>query len=138
MEFVLAAVDTSDSDQVPAWLVLAAAALAPVGVILGAVITPVSERLTRKDKVKSYKRNIYRNFLDHGYWYRHLDDGAEKDKRAVLYVADWHRIRLISDDDDVLSAVEGMREPGSLTEQKEVAVLQAFIKGIGRKGLGDA
>lgn len=136
MDLVLA--QASDGGGVSAWALVATAVLAPLGVVLGAAITPLGEALTRKDKLKSYMRNIYRNFLDHGYWYRRLPDGEKKDKRAVDYVADWHRIRLITDDSGVLKAIEGLREPGSLTEANETAVMDAFSNEIGSKGLSSS
>lgn len=125
----------NEGAQVPAWMLFATAALAPIGVVLGAAITPLSERLTRRDALKSYKRNIYRNYLDHAYWYRRLPDGEERTKRDVKYVADWHRIQLITDDRGVLDAIEDLKDAGSLTEAKEPAVLAAFKSEIGSKGL---
>lgn len=130
-------VASNDSAQVPAWILVATAALAPLGVVLGAAITPLSERFARRDELKSYKRNVYRNFLDHAYWYRRLPEGEERTKRAIKYVADWHRIQLITDDGAVLEAVAGLKEAGSLTESLEPDVLAAFKSEIGSKGLND-
>jgi hypothetical protein len=122
-------------NQVSVGFFLIAAALAPIGVVVGAAVVPLSERIARRDSLKSYKRNVYRNFLDHAYWYRRLPDGDERQKRAVKYVADWHRIQLITEDAEVLAAVEGLQQEGSLTEKMEPEVLRAFKNEVGTKGL---
>lgn len=122
-------------NQVSVGFFLAAAALAPIGVVVGAAVVPLSERIARRDSLKSYKRNVYRNFLDHAYWYRRLPDGDERQKRAVKYVADWHRIQLITEDAEVLAAVDGLQQEGSLTEEMEPKVLRAFKNEVGTKGL---
>ena len=122
-------------NQVSVEFFLIAAALAPIGVVVGAAVVPISERIARRDSLKSYKRNVYRNFLDHAYWHRRLPDGDERQKRAVKYVADWHRIQLITEDAEVLAAVDGLQEEGSLTEKMEPQVLQAFKNEVGTKGL---
>ncbi len=122
-------------NQVSVGFFLAAAALAPIGVVVGAAVAPLSERIARQDSLKSYKRNVYRNFLDHAYWYRRLPDGDERQKRAVKYVADWHRIQLITEDAEVLAVVNGLQQEGSLTEEMEPKVLRTFKNEVGTKGL---
>jgi hypothetical protein len=122
-------------NQVSVGFFLAAAALAPIGVVVGAAVVPISERISRRDSLKSYKRNVYRNFLDHAYWYRSLPDGDERQKRAVKYVADWHRIQLITEDAEVLAVVDGLQQEGSLTAEMEPKVLRAFKNEVGTKGL---
>src|ERR1700753_629379 len=84
------------------WPLILTTGLTAFGAFLGAALSPFGDFLARKDKLKSYKRNIYRNFLDHGYWCLHggLEGGALR-KREEKYIADWHRIRLITDDGEV-------------------------------------
>lgn len=103
--------------------------------IVGAALTPVSEWISRKDKLKSYKRNVYRNFLDHAYWYRSKEiSGKKRQERAEKYVADYHRIQMIAGP-QVQQATRGLREPGSLTPEREAEVLAAFKSEVGAGGL---
>lgn len=116
--------------------VLLVAGIGAAGVIVGAALTPISEWISRKDKLKSYKRNVYRNFLDHAYWYR-SEGVAEKKRqqRAEKYVADYHRIQMIAGP-RVQQATRDLREPGSLTPEREAEVLDAFKSEVGVGGLG--
>lgn len=80
--------------EVPVWSLVITAALGVLATLGAALVGPWGEGITRKDELRSYKRNIYRNFLDHGYWFVHGDAADEKEhhRRAVHYVADWHRM----------------------------------------------
>src|SRR5689334_12762076 len=120
----------ADSDT--SWLLVFTTGLTALGVIIGAAITPLGDLLTRKDQLKGYKRNIYRNFLDHGYWYLNgkLDD-EERLNRAKKYVADWHRIRLIAENPEVLRLTANIREPESFTDDRAKELLEAFTREIG-------
>jgi type II secretory pathway pseudopilin PulG len=129
-------------------LMLLAAASDPVvglaGVVIGAlaagiapIIQAVRERSTRADDVKRYKRLVYRNFLDHAYWYRTLPDGDEKHDRHKKYTADWYRIRLISEDQAVRDAVTPLQSPVSITDEIEKHLFTLFTREIGQGGLGD-
>lgn len=126
----------SDSSSATSTILIVTTGLTAIGVILGAAIAPLGDFLTRKDQLKGYKRNIYRNFLDHGYWYLHgeLSD-EERRKRAALYIADWHRIRLIAEDEDVLRLTKEIREPESFTDERARALLAAFATEIGVGGI---
>jgi hypothetical protein len=122
------------------WIVVASAGFTALGVILGAAITPFGEMLTRKDQLKGYKRNIYRNFLDHGYWYLHGSNLSPKQrqKRAELYIADWHRIRLIAKNDEVLRLTANIREPSKFTDLRAEELLDAFAREIRSGGIKNA
>jgi hypothetical protein len=116
-------------------ILIATTGVTAIGVILSAGFGPLSEYLTRRDNLRTYKRTIYRNFLDHAYWCR--SEGLSDDKRrerAESYVADWHRIRLIADE-EVLAAIAGLREPGSLTAENETPVIESFAAELGIRGL---
>lgn len=116
-------------------LVLAGAVVGAVGTVLVAGITPIGEWISRKDSLKSYRRNVYRNFLDHAYWHREgsLDDD-NRQERAEKYVADWHRIQLIGGS-DVRAATKGLRSPGSLTPEKESNLITVFQRELKVGGL---
>jgi hypothetical protein len=116
--------------------VLLVAGIGAAGVIVGAALTPLSEWFTRKDKLKTYKREIFRNFLDHAYWCRSTDL-TEKDRkeRAELYVADFHRIRLIAGPGVQAVVTDDLRQPGSLTVEREKALIDAFKAELGIGGL---
>jgi hypothetical protein len=126
---VLAAAD----DGLSVWL---AAGIGAAGVIVGAAVTPFGEWLKRKDELKGYKRNIYRNYLDHAYWYRsEALPEQERQKRAERYVADYHRIQLIGGP-AVRAATQDLQEPGSLTVDREKDVIAAFKEELGVGGIG--
>jgi hypothetical protein len=114
------------------------------GVVVGALsaaIAPtvqfVRERLNREDDVKQYKRIVYRNFLDHGFWYRTLPNGDEKTERHKKYTADWYRIQLITEDQAVRDAVNGLGNPANLDDKTEKRLIAVFVAEIGEGGLGD-
>jgi hypothetical protein len=97
IDLIAAAADAGKSGDVPWWALVVISAVTALGVVVGAVVAPIGEKITRRDKLKTYKRNIYRNFLDHAYWYRSEKLSDEKQQeRAEKYLADWHRIRLIA------------------------------------------
>ena len=64
MEFSILAASEGGA---PWWLVVLTATLGLIGGLAGSAIPEVGARFVRRDKLKSYRRNIYRNFLDHGY-----------------------------------------------------------------------
>jgi hypothetical protein len=116
--------------------VLLVAAIGAAGVIVGAALTPISEWISRKDKMKGYKRNVYRNFLDHAYWYANEDISDKKrQERAEKYVADYHRILMIAGPTVQAVITEDLKEPGSLTPEIEKRVLAAFKAELGKGGL---
>lgn len=108
--------------------VLGAAALAIYG-------QRSSFRRDKEDAVLSYKRHIYRNYLDHAYWYRSesLSD-EERQKRAEKYVADWHRIQLIADS-EVRELTKPWKKEGSLSVADEEPLIEAFKRELGLRGL---
>ena len=99
-------------------------------------MAPVVDRMKRRDDLKTYKRNIYRNFLDHAYWYGRLD-GEEKQKRAEKYVADWHRIRLITNDNTIIDLIRDLRNPANFTDDHAIRLLDAFAAELGTGGLDE-
>lgn len=130
----LPAAAASSSDGV---LVLAGAAIGVIGTTLAAGLTPIGEWIKRKDGLKSYRRNVYRNFLDHAYWYR--DKGiSDEDRydRAKKYVADWHRIQLIGGR-EIQAKTKLLRKPGSLTPDEEEELIEAFKRELRVGGLSE-
>jgi hypothetical protein len=122
--------------DVPTWTLVFTPILGLLGGLAVALVAPWAESITRKDQLKGYKRNIYRNFLDHGYWYLHPEeDDKEKKWRAVRYVADWHRIQLITNDADVEALIKDIREPETFSDEIAETLLPAFKKEIGTGGL---
>ncbi len=119
-------------------LVLVGAVVGAVATIVVAGLTPVGEWIKRKDSLKSYRRNVYRNFLDHAYWLR--DKSLSKDKRqerAEKYVADWHRIQLIGGT-EVQAKAKALRDPGSLKPKMEDDLIKAFKRELRVGGLNDS
>lgn len=118
------------------WILVVTTGLTALGVILGAAITPLGDFLTRKDQLKGYKRNIYRNFLDHGYWCLHGGfEGETLRAREEQYIADWHRIRLITDDREVLRLIVDIRKPRNFSNERAEELLAAFSDEIGSGGI---
>jgi len=134
---MLEPVSAASGGDVSVWVALAGVVLGALSAAFAPLISIISDRFTRADDVKKYKRIVYRNFLDHGYWYRALPEGDEKRDRHKKYTADWFRIRLISDDKAVREAVIPLREPEKLTEDKERELFEVFSREIKRGGLGD-
>jgi hypothetical protein len=124
------------ADGTTSGILIVTTGLTALGVILGAAIKPLGDFLTRKDQLKGYKRNIYRNFLDHGYWFLHGNLSPEdRQKRAESYLADWHRIRLIAEDGEVLRLTNDIREPEKFTDQRADDLLNAFSHELGSGGI---
>jgi hypothetical protein len=124
--------DGSSSDSA---LVLIGAVIGAATTIIVAGVTPIGEWINRKDSLKSYRRNVYRNFLDHAYWYR--DESLDDDKRqerAEKYVADWHRIQLIGGP-EVQAATKGLQAPGCLSPDKEPYLISVFQRELKIGGL---
>jgi hypothetical protein len=110
-------------DTVPAWLLAATAGISAVGVIAAAALSPFAQRLSRRDSMRTYKRELYRNFLDHGFWLRALSNGEDDWKgRARSYTADFYRIQLLAGD-ELLEVIRKYREPGSLDVAAEERLL---------------
>jgi hypothetical protein len=110
--------------------------LTAVGAIVGAAISPFGDFLARKEKLKSYKRNIYRNFLDHGYWCLHGElKGERLRKREEKYIADWHRIQLITEDPEVKRLTGDIRTPEKFSDERAEELLEAFSVEIGSGGI---
>ena len=133
---VIAAASESGSG-IPAWALVATAAVTAVGTAAGAFTAPLVDRTKRRDDLKKYKRNIYRNFLDHAYWYGRLD-GEKKQKRAEWYVADWHRIRLITSDATILGLIKDVRDPANFTDALAINLLDAFAAELGTEMIDEA
>ena len=115
-----------------------------IGVVIGgalasipAIVQAIGRRSEREEEVNTYKRMIYRNFLNHAYWWRHLEDGSEKHKRHTEYTADWFRIRLMTTDHEILEAVEPLRDDIELVARVEPRLLELFAQDVGQGGLGD-
>jgi hypothetical protein len=130
------------ASEVPTWAFVLTAVFAPViglaGGLAAALVGPWGEGLTRRDQLKSYKRNVYRNFLDHGYWYQRPDrDTKAQKERGVLYVADWHRIQLITEDAEVARVIKTIGEPEDFNDEIAKQVLEAFKKELGSGGLDE-
>jgi hypothetical protein len=137
LALLLVAADKAPTTGTAGWLLVFTTGITALGVVGAAGVTAWNEVRKGKDNLKTYKRNIYRNFLDHAYWYRDetLSD-EDRAERARLYVADWHRIWLIAPE-TVRSTVDGLREPGSLTDENEKPVIAAFTEDLGLRGLGE-
>jgi hypothetical protein len=122
--------------DVPTWTLVFTPILGLIGGLAVALVAPWADNITRRDQLKGYKRNIYRNFLDHGYWYHHPEEDEKgKNWRAVSYVADWHRIQLITDDAQVQALIADIREPEKFCDKVAGQLLEAFKKEIGTGGL---
>lgn len=130
--FSIAAATSSDG-----LLVLVGTVVGVAGTIVVAGLTPLGEWIKRKDSLKSYRRNVYRNFLDHAYWYRDGSiDESKRRERAEKYVADWHRIQLIAGP-EVQAKTRSLRDPGSLMPEAEDALIDAFKRELHVGGLAE-
>lgn len=119
----------------PVWVTVLVGVISAVGGLVAALVGPLRDLITRRDKLKTYKRNVYRNFLDHAYWLRLLDKDADPDawqERAEKYLADYRRIMFLSDNPELTERVKRFKQPGSLPEAEEDALEQPMNVDIGR------
>ncbi len=135
---MLSVVAESTSGVTGTWLVITTTITA-LGVIGAAVVAFFDRRgafkRERDDALLTYKRNIYRNFLDHAYWYRsEALSPQERQKRAEKYVADWHRIQLIAGP-KVRNVTATWMEQGSLAPQDDEVLIAAFKEDLGLGGI---
>jgi hypothetical protein len=121
--------------DVPVWSLLVVAAIGVAGSALAGWLPLWGERLKRKDGMRTYKRETYRNLLDHAYWLERGEkhDAKPRQEREELYVADWHRVRLLGGD-DVTKELQGLKTPGSLTDEIAQRLIPILERDLGGKG----